>query len=130
MNTAGILESLATQHESIAALLFEVASKDPEERRRALDKLTDELIEHLAAEQEQLYPSCGSCFSRAVIDEVLAEHAEIKRVLADLVWVDLDDPCFEDRLALLTSLLDGHIVWQEEHMFEVVASDRRESIAA
>ena len=114
-----VLALLTAQHDQIEDLLVRVA--DPATRALAFTELADLLPSHLALEQEVFYPAVGSLFGRALMDEVMAEHCEIKRVLADLLWIDIDDPRFGRKLAALAQLLDGHCGWQEDRMFASVA---------
>jgi hypothetical protein len=114
-----VLALLTAQHDQIEELLVRVA--DPATRAPAFTELADVLPAHLALEQEVFYPAVAPLFGRDLMDEVLAEHCEIKRVLADLLWLDDDDARFGRKLAALATLLDGHSGWQEDRMFSAVA---------
>lgn len=107
------LELLTQQHDDIIALLDTLAT--PEQLRELAERLTD----HLAAEQALLYPMCH--LASPVRDELIAEHVEIKRVLADLLWFGLDDPDTTRRVFALRALLHGHTAYQEEELFELAA---------
>lgn len=131
----GIVDAIAlltAQHDQIEDLLVRVA--DPATRAPAFSELADLLPSHLALEQEVFYPAVGSLFARDVMAEVMAEHCEIKRVLADLLWIETDDPRFSRKLAALAQLLDGHCGWQEDRMFssvvEAVAVETRLALGA
>jgi len=114
-----VLALLTTQHEQIDDLIAKTAA--PATRTAAFAELADVLTAHLALEQAVFYPAIDSLFCRDVMAEVLAEHCEIKRVLADLLWLDLDDVRFARKLTTLAHLLDGHRGWQEDRMFTSVA---------
>jgi hypothetical protein len=112
------LELLTAQHEEIDELLAKVReTADP----AAFDQLSDRVIAHLALEQELFYPVIAATITREVMGEVLLEHVSIKRVLAELVWLGVEDAQFGGLLADLGDLLDGHSSYQEEHLFVVVA---------
>jgi hypothetical protein len=118
------LELLTAQHAELDALVADVvaAGLDPQARARTLGELADKLTTHLAVEQELFYPSIGSVGARTmVMTEVIAEHVEIKRALADLLWIELDDADWLPRLTRLRDLLAGHTGWQEDILFEAVA---------
>src|ERR1041385_3094305 len=105
---------LAAQHAQIDDLYDLVATlRDPD----ALDELAAVIAAHLGAEQELLYPNMPS-LARSVLDELEAEHAAIKRVVAELLWFGVSDPDFVARLEQLGALLDGHIGYQEDALFE------------
>lgn len=112
------LKLLTTQHAEIDRLVDDVAAtRDPVARSAKFGALCELLTGHLALEQEVLYPGIAQLLHYGVHAELLAEHAEIKRILADLVWYELDDPQFDRRLAALAQLLDGHAAWQDEELF-------------
>lgn len=115
------LELLTQQHDDILAVLDTVATASEPERMRALTELADRLTDHLAAEQSLLYPMVGGHIAKSVRDELVAEHVEIKRVLADLLWFGLDDPEASHRIAKLRALLAGHTSYQEDQLFELAA---------
>jgi hypothetical protein len=115
------LELLTEQHDELLGLLDTLASSNEAARARAFADLAEALPDHLAAEQELLYPMIGAELSSGVHAELLAEHGEIKRVLADLLWFGLDDADAPRRIATLRALLDGHTAYQEQELFEAAA---------
>ena len=115
------LELLTQQHDELLGLLDTLASSDEPARARAFADLAEALPDHLAAEQELLYPIIGAQLPASVHEELVAEHVEIKRVLADLLWFGLDDADAPRRIATLRALVDGHTAYQEEELFETAA---------
>jgi hypothetical protein len=108
------LELLTAQHEQIDSLLELVAAlHDPD----ALTELAETIALHVSVEQRLLYPQRALQLPRDVCDELLAEHDELKRVLAELVWRGVDDEDFVAGLANLRVLVDGHIAYQEDELF-------------
>jgi hypothetical protein len=119
------LELLTAQHDEIEALIAEIADTvNPDRRAQAITELADRITIHLAAEQVLFYPAVSMLISRDVHTELLAEHAEIKRVLADLLWLDNEDTRLQRKLSALKSLVDCHATWQERELFERVAEAR------
>ena len=119
---ADALELLTAQHDEIDSLLAVVStSGSPVVRSAAVSELAEKLTVHLAIEQEMLYPTVAQTLSDDVRRELTSEHVEIKRVLADLVWIDLDDSRFGLKLTTLQMLLEWHELWQEEQLFESLA---------
>ena len=53
---------------------------------------------------------------------MMAEHQEIKRVLADLVWLEREDARFARKLVALQVLLQWHEGWQENELFPRIAA--------
>ena len=108
------LELLTAQHEQIDDLFELFATlRDPD----ALDELADTLTLHLSVEHELLYPRLSPPLTREILDELTAEHDEIRRVLAELVWFGVSDAEFEPRLDWLGTLLEGHVGYQEDELF-------------
>ncbi|CAN5504386.1 hemerythrin domain-containing protein [soil metagenome] len=121
------LELLTAQHDEIEALLAEIATSGNTGRRAlAITELADAVTVHLAAEQELFYPAVAADISPAVHAELLAENSEIKRLLADLVWLEHGDNRLERKLVALRTLVDHHVTWQENELFEAVAERHSE----
>jgi hypothetical protein len=117
-----VLELLTTQHEEIDRLVNLVMdTPDLEDRYRILDGLGTKLTTHLAIEQELIYPEAGALISIDVLREVMSEHGEIKRILADLLWLEPEGKHFETRLTALRHLLAGHTAYQEDDLFVQIA---------
>ena len=112
------LELLTDQHEELEFLVTQVQQTYDSD---AFDELADKLVVHLAIEQELFYPAIAQTIAAEVQRELLAEHVAIKRVLADLVWLGVEDREFGGRLTELATLLDGHAGWQEDELFLAVA---------
>lgn len=113
------LELLTAQHEQIDGLLELVtALHDPD----ALAELADTIALHVSVEQRLLYPQRALQLPRDVYDELVAEHDELKRVLAELVWRGVDDDDFVAGLANLRVLVDGHAAYQEDELFTRAAT--------
>jgi len=112
------LELLTAQHEVIDFLVVQVQQTYDQD---AFDELADKLVAHLALEQELFYPAIATVTSAEVQRELLEEHVAIKRVLAEMVWLGVEDSLFGEKLHELASLLDGHCGYQEDELFEHVA---------
>jgi hypothetical protein len=118
MHITNAIELLTRQHDEIEALLVEVsATGSASAHTGALSALTDKLTLHLAVEQELLYPAADPLISPEVRAELLAEHQEIKRILADLIWLEQEDQRFARKLVGLQMLLQLHEAWQEAELF-------------
>ena len=119
------LELLTAQHDEIEALIAEIADTvDPDRRTRAITELADRITVHLAAEQVLFYPAVSPTLAPDVHAELLVEHSEIKRVLADLLWLDSENSRLERELSALKALFDCHATWQERELFETIAELR------
>ena len=123
MQLSDVLSILTRQHDEIEALLVEVTVADMlPMRASALSEIADKLTLHLALEQELLYPASVGIVSGEVREEMMAEHQEIKRVLADLIWLEREDQRFARKLVRLQLLLQWHEAWQENELFPRLAA--------
>jgi hypothetical protein len=119
---ADALELLTSQHDEIDALIAELAATaSPSTRNETISQLVEKLAIHLGLEQELFYPAVSAALSPVVYAELLAEHGEIKRVLADMLWLESEDVRFARKLAALQSLQRWHSMWQERELFETLA---------
>lgn len=119
------LELLTAQHEELDELCDRVTrSRDA----ATFGELADKLTTHLAVEQELFYPVIAGHVSADIMTELMAEHVAIKRVLAKLVWLGVEDEDFSMLFSQLGELLLGHVSWQEEQLFttaaEALSTDR------
>lgn len=127
-NIRDALELLTAQHEEIEDLMDAVQTTGDAD---TFDQLSGRIVAHLALEQELFYPVIASTIPQDVLQEVLLEHVAIKRVLAELVWLGVEDESFRDLLNDLAGLLGGHVSWQEDQLFQSVAeSVPAETLAA
>lgn len=115
------LELLTTQHADLDRLLDRLAAAAADDRDVVFAELADKWIVHLAAEQKLLYPACAQQLAPETLHELLAEHREIKAIIADLLWFGLGDAELAPRLAKLRTLLAGHAMWQEDQLFATIA---------
>jgi hypothetical protein len=122
---ADALELLTAQHDEIERLIAVVTtSGSPDTRRRARTDLAELLPLHLALEQELFYPTLASVISHDVLRELVAEHTEIRRILADMVEPAPDDDTTARELSTLHELFEVHRAWQEAYLFQTVAEVR------
>lgn len=119
---ADALELLTAQHDEIDMLISELAtSTSPSVRNATINLLVDKLTLHLALEQELFYPAVASALSAEVREELRAEHVEIKKILADMLWLESEDARFTRRLNALQSLIAWHSTWQQDELFVTMA---------
>jgi len=119
---ADALELLTAQHDEIDTLISELAtSTSPSARNQTINLVVEKLTLHLALEQELFYPAVASALSAEVREELRAEHVEIKRILADMLWLQSEDARFARKLTALESLVAWHSTWQEDELFVTTA---------
>lgn len=114
--TADVFEMLADQHAEIRRLIERTRTD-----RASASALADYVAAHLAVERELLFPLLARQLSEQVRRELVLEHAEIRRVLGMLVWLDVDDVRYAPALDELALLVEGHAGWQDGELAERLA---------
>src|SRR3954471_19292447 len=109
MTSSPAFEPLIDQHDEIEELIARLGlTTDPGARAELVREVADKVTAHLASEQEILYRVAGPLISDPVMYEMMIEHITIKRLIADLLWLETDDPRFEAKIDALTTLCNGH----------------------
>lgn len=112
------LELLAMQHAEVDQLLAELETDDlARERKRLLfQELANKVAAHAAMEEQLFYPMVRAKQTEEILLESTEEHLAIKRVLADMMETDLEDPRFDAKLSVLKEALDHHAHEEEEQI--------------
>jgi hemerythrin superfamily protein len=111
--TTNVLELLASQHREVDDLL-EKLEQGHGDRGALFVELADKLAAHAAAEEKVFYPAVMSEDTSELLHESVEEHLAVKRVLADLITMDIDDDEFDAKLAVLKEQVSHHAHDEEE----------------
>lgn len=111
--TTDVLELLASQHREVDDLLDKLEQGNGD-RQALFMELADKLAAHAAAEEKVFYPSVMSEQTSELLHESVEEHLAVKRVLADLIAMDIDDEEFAAKLAVLKEQVSHHAHEEEE----------------
>jgi hemerythrin superfamily protein len=126
---------LTRQHREIEAALREALDADDGavKRSRFLD-IADALTVHIASEELVFYPAVHANRTEDILLESLEEHLAIKRLLADLIALDGDDPTFQPKLHVMKEQAEHHHREEEDKLFPKVRSEmsaaRRDALGA
>jgi hemerythrin superfamily protein len=107
------LDLLTEQHREVDAL-FEELVGDGGDRQAAFIELADKLAAHATIEEKLFYPRVMSPQTADLLHQAVEEHLAIKRVLADLVTMDLDADEFRAKLMVLKEEVSHHAHREEE----------------
>ncbi len=120
-------EYLTRQHREIEQALRDALALDDAgaRRSRALD-IADQLILHIASEEQVFYPAVHEGGNEDVLLESLEEHLAIKRLLADLIALSGDEVTFQPKLHVLRELCEHHHQDEEKKLFPQVRAERDE----
>jgi hemerythrin superfamily protein len=112
------LDILKAQHRKVAALFAELdGAASFSARRGKLWELADALVVHAAIEENNFYPSVMMKATGPLLRDALAGHAEIKRVVIELLELEPDDATFEAKASLLRDEVQHHIEEEESELF-------------
>lgn len=128
---------LVAQHQAIAALFDDIAHETRRHAKaRAVSRVAEELIAHMAGEEAVFYPAARRILGEdaeiaaRACEEHVALRVELRRVLATSV----SDASFEERLAALRSLFERHVAEEERGLFprveRALAADALEQLGA
>lgn len=111
--TTDVLELLTAQHEEVD-MLFEKIEKGEGNRRALFNELADKLAAHATVEEKIFYPAVMAKKTNQLLHESVEEHLAIKRVLADLIEMRLDEDTFKAKLSVLKEHVSHHAHKEEE----------------
>ena len=121
-DTINALELLRSQHTEVENLIDEIEdSDDPDERQELFQELADKIAAHSQIEEKIFYPSCLDEKTRDQLIEATEEHLAVKRLLADMLELDVDDERFDAKLTVLKENIRHHAHDEEEDkLFPIV----------
>ncbi len=109
------LELLEAQHEDVDALIEEIeSSDDPALKQQLFDELADNIAAHAKIEETIFYPAVMAKETSELLHESTEEHLAMKRILADMVELDCEDPQWDAKLSVLKENLRHHAHDEEE----------------
>jgi hemerythrin superfamily protein len=112
-------EVLRAQHRTVNALFDDLAGeKRPEGRARALSRLSEELIAHMAGEEAVFYPAMRRKLGlQVVIDESSEEHLLVRAQLRRVLATETSDEAIDAKIDVLRQLVQKHDREEEEDLF-------------
>jgi hemerythrin superfamily protein len=115
------IELLKSQHRAVEKLFAQIVkAKTTDAKQKLFDQLADSLAVHATIEEHQFYPAVKAKRTEDILLEALEEHVGIKRVLADLLETDADDPTFEAKIKVLSEQVEHHVGEEEKDLFPKV----------
>jgi hemerythrin superfamily protein len=109
---------LDDQHRTVEAL-FEKLERGQGDPGATLQTLAKTLLAHMAIEQDIFYPAIQNVDVERV-SESYEEHALTEVALERLLATDRGDPAFKARVTTLKSLLQHHVIEEEEELFPLI----------
>ncbi len=113
--TTDILELLKMQHDEVDELIGKIEdSDDPGEKAELFTELADNLAAHATMEEKLFYPSVMAKQTEELLIESTEEHLSVKRILADMLSLDVEDAHFDAKLTVLKEQVRHHAREEEE----------------
>lgn len=114
------IQLLVSEHRHMEKLLSEIMNADAQARARLFPEAADALTAHVTVEEKHFYPAVRARRTEDVLLESLEEHLSLKRVLADMLQMSVDDVRWEPKLHVLKEQLEHHHKEEEMHLFPKV----------
>lgn len=114
-DTIDALELLTMQHDEVEELFGQIEdSDDPNEKTALFNELADKLAAHATMEEKIFYPSVLTEETEELLLESTEEHLAVKRVLADMLAMDVEEERFDAKLTVLKEHVRHHARDEEE----------------
>ena len=120
MNAIELLES---QHREVETLFRKIEKAAGPEKEDLFDQIADALAIHASIEEKHFYPATRSQRTEDDLREAVEEHLSIKRIIADLLECDPEDPQFEAKVIVLKEQVEHHVKEEEEELFPKVKAE-------
>jgi hemerythrin superfamily protein len=109
------LKLVKQQHDEVEKLMETLEKARKPERKRALFiELADKLAAHATMEEKLFYPSVKAKQTEELLLESTEEHLAMKRVLADMLDLKVEDEHFDAKLTVLKEEVRHHARDEEE----------------
>jgi hypothetical protein len=115
------IELLRAQHRELDQLVTALArGRAPSVRASVLVELGDLLAVHFALEERVLYPGVREADDGPVALLAVEDHMSLKRLLAELLALDVEDATFDSLVDRLRVELRAHIASEERRVLPAI----------
>jgi hypothetical protein len=113
--TTNALELLRSQHEEVDDLIEKIEdSEDTNEKEQLFAELADKIAAHAMIEEKMFYPAVMIDRTHDMLIEATEEHLVVKRLIADMLALDVEDEHFDAKLKVLKENIRHHAHDEEE----------------
>jgi hemerythrin superfamily protein len=110
---------LKQQHDQVEEL-FKKIENAKSGKEELFDQIADALAVHSAIEEQHFYPATKDTRTEELLQEAVEEHLAVKRIIADLLEMEPDDPQFEAKIKVLKEQVEHHVEEEEKELFPKV----------
>lgn len=129
------IKMLKKQHREVEGMFKDLEkAKSAGPRRKIFDKLADALAVHATIEERHFYPAAKKKQTQDQLLESVEEHLEVKRLIADLLDLEANDPVFMAKITVLKENVMHHVKEEEGELFpkveKLLDEEELEAVAA
>ena len=114
------VDLLEGQHREVEDLFEALEAARGGGKQKIFFEIADKLAVHATIEERDFYPAVKAKRTEDILLESLEEHLGIKRVLADLLAIDVDDDTFDAKVKVLKEQVEHHVEEEEDDLFPKV----------
>jgi hemerythrin superfamily protein len=114
------IDLLEQQHREALQLFKEIEKADADEKEELFDELADALAVHAAIEEQHFYPATKDARTEDLLREAVEEHLSVKRIIADMLEMEPDDPQFDAKCKVLQEQVEEHVEEERTELFPKV----------
>lgn len=111
------IKLLQDQHREVEQLFEKIKKAKPDQKEDLFLQLADELATHATIEEKLFYPQVMSKRTDELLQESVQEHLQAKRLLADMLDLDVSDEKFDAKLTVLEEEVKHHVSEEENELF-------------
>ena len=125
------IKLLKDQHDEVEALFKQIerlGDRDDGAKERLFIQIADKLAVHASIEEKIFYPAVRASQTDEIVNEAYEEHLGVKRVLSDLLDLEVTDETFDAKLKTLKEQVEHHVEEEESELLpkakKVLTSDQ------
>ena len=122
MNAIRLLESQHQEVSEMFAKLEAAGDKAAATRKMLFNRIADALAVHGEIEERIFYPAVKARQTEELLRHSLEEHLEVKKLIANLLDMEPNDPAFEALCKELQSGVLDHVGEEENELFPKISS--------
>jgi hemerythrin superfamily protein len=116
------IELLRQQHREVDGLFQRIKASHGDERISLLGQVAEALTIHAALEEHFFYPFAREQGVDGLIDESFQDHAEVKRLISEILQVKQTDPRLDELCMRLERMVTEHVTQEEASLLPQVES--------
>ena len=118
-NEQDVVDMLTTDHHEVLALVGQIPTAEPAQRRDMTDTIIAELMRHSVAEEMYVYPAMRDHLTdgERKVQHDVEEHQQLEEVMKELEGLDAADSRFLEAFGRLEQVLRDHVSDEERDDF-------------